>query len=49
MISVVQIFSGSHAVRSLNSRKSVISVALYDVGKFNSGGNRSKSKRAVTL
>ena len=28
MISVVQIFPGSHAVRSLNSRKSATSIAL---------------------
>ena len=32
MISVVQIFLGSCAVRSLNSRMSAISMALYDMG-----------------
>ena len=31
---VVQIFSGSRAVRNLNSRKSATSMALYDVVKI---------------
>ena len=34
VISVVQIFRGSHVVRSLNSGKSVTSMELYDVGKI---------------
>ena len=34
MMSVVQIFLGSRAVRSLNSRMSATSVAFYSVGKM---------------
>ena len=34
VISTVQIFPGSHAVRSLSSRKGSASLAFYDVGKI---------------
>ena len=50
VIAVVQIFPGSRVVRSLNSRVSYPwHYMMWESLTQTEGGNRSKSKRGVTL